>query len=232
MRRAINSRFPQYQLLRADRFLELLKDYDIKFNGIDFSLEHLEYYDQREIIRPILRINRRLGDTSINQISSPKLLDNYFISEYLEQGIAQFAVEGDYQDWSNYREGSKKRTRLYYHPTQFMAFQALALQSTVFSPSDIENIQNPTSFAEILQQSLANEVQASRNAYRQTWIRRIGLLILLEEAYSPLVREFRDRPPSHNGSLFNEWKGWRVKEFSTHDLLASSGMTIEEVREF
>jgi hypothetical protein len=46
------------------------------------------------------------------------------------------------------------------------------------------------------------------------------------------VRNFRDRSPSHNGSLFKEWTRWRVREFSAQDVLDASGMTIEEIRGF
>jgi hypothetical protein len=210
-----------------------LKDFGVKFNGKDFNHELLEYYDRNDIIKPIMRINRPLINDSNQRYYGMIMLDNYRIrDEYLEQGLAQFPEEIDFQDWSSYRDGSVKTAQLYYHPAQFMAFQDLTLQNAVVSPSDIENIENPTRFVEELRGRLANEIQRLRNAYRQTWTMRLGLLILLEEAYAPLVGKFTIRSSRNNGSLSEEWKRWREKVFSAQDILDNSGMSIEEVRAF
>jgi hypothetical protein len=234
MRRAIDSRFPQYELLDTDSFLKLLKAFAIKFNGGDFNPGLLEYYDRHDVIKPIMRIDRRLSNNEPNRRHIPLILDNYLIrDDYLPNGLVQFPdEEGEFRDWSNYRDGPEKRTFIYYHPAQVMAFQALTLRSADVSPLDIEIIQDPRAFVERWRERLTNEIQISRNVYRRDWIRSIGLLILLEEAYSPLVRNFRDRSPSHNGSLFKEWTRWRVREFSAQDVLDASGMTIEKIRGF
>jgi hypothetical protein len=83
-----------------------------------------------------------------------------------------------------------------------------------------------------LQQGLANEIHVSHNSYRQTWIRRIGLLILLEEAYAPLVGNFTIRSSTNNSSRYEEWKRWRAKVFSAQDLFIAHRIRIEELREF
>ena len=127
MRRAINSTFPQYKLLHSDDFLDLLNDFDINFNGRRFTHQLLEYYDRYNIIKPILRINRRLSDNPNQMRYSPITLDNIVIrDDYLCHGQIRFPEEEEiFQKWSNYKDGSEERTILCYHRAQFMAFQDL-----------------------------------------------------------------------------------------------------------
>lgn len=237
MRRAINSRFPQYELLKSVDFLRLLKDFDINFNGGNFNPQLLEYYDRYNIIKPIMRINRRLSNKPNQKKYSPYTLDNIVIrDDYLCHGQVRFPEEEEvFQEWSDYKDGSEERTILCYHRAQFMSFEDLRLRSALtVTPFDIENMsQDPRGFATGWQQGLEDVIRTSRDTYRRYWIRRIGLLILLEEAYAPLARKFRTPlTTGKSGSFSENWEKWRVQEFSAERLLEIIKMTIPEVQEF
>jgi hypothetical protein len=117
----LQSKFLQFKLLSSDDFLKFLVNC-----GIEITLDELEYYDKKEIIRPAMRLFRQKTDQR-GQKYATILNDNFFFKHYYDQGLVEFAKEGDFKSWENYRDGTEKAVELYYHKYQFVPVRQLIL---------------------------------------------------------------------------------------------------------
>ena len=102
-------------------------------------------------------------------------------------------VKDDYQPWENYKDGTEEKIILYYHPFQFLPIRrltmglAFTLDGKYFD--DVTNVNE--SFATMKKFILGN-LELNKKSHEDYWIPRLGLLILLDEAYGrPLVKGFK-----------------------------------------
>lgn len=99
----LNSEFPQFKPLSAEAFSKFLSE-----RGIKLNVELLEYYDEKGIIRPALRLHRpKLSETSCPKYAT--IFDDCFsMKEYYKQGLIELPKDWDFQPWTNYRDGYEK----------------------------------------------------------------------------------------------------------------------------
>lgn len=221
----LKSQFPQSNLLDADRFLVFLKD-----RGIELTKEELEYYDEKEIIRPALRLQRpRAGEGHLTYL--PIFTDIFGMKEYYMAGLIEFPHDGDFQPWSNYLDDNRQeKIMIYYHPFQCVPVRRLTMGDGVrLSAKFLESVKDIQERFEEMKNRSAQIIYLSRKASRETWIPRVGLLMLLEEAYGPYINGLRLNIYDH--AFLQKWNEWRLKRFSPDDILTTSGMTLDRIKQ-
>src|SRR5215467_486829 len=132
----LKSQFPQSNLLDADRFLMFLKE-----RGIDITKEELEYYDEKGIIRPALRLRRSIVHGG-SPTYHPILSYIFSMNQYYENGLVVFPHDGDFCPWSNYIDNNhQEKIWLYYHPFQFVPVRQLTMgHRFTFNAKELETI--------------------------------------------------------------------------------------------
>src|SRR4051794_31087597 len=98
----LQSEFLQFTLLSSEVFLKFLVNC-----GIDITSEELEYYDKKDIIRPVFRLYRRKAHQQ-GQKYATILTDNFYFKHYYNEGLVELPKEGDFRPWENYRDGTEK----------------------------------------------------------------------------------------------------------------------------
>ena len=76
-------------------------------------------YDEKEIFRPILRLNKRLAQQSPQKYEMT-MIDIFSIQEYYKLGLIEIPRTNDFKPWDTYREGFEEKSILFYHPFQIL----------------------------------------------------------------------------------------------------------------
>lgn len=198
--------FPQSYLLDIDDFLKFLRTMGFKTNERD-----LEYYDEKGILKPAAVLNLKQVrsyfpkyETVYSDIFTMR--DLYYKEGRLEIGDRR------YVPWESNKDGLDQKIILYYHPYQFLPLHTFEMELQMKIKS--YNLENENDAVERLK-SLKNEMQENlescKKSYEEFWTPRIGLLILLDEAYGPLVKSFRGNLYEESNAYYNRWKEWRKK---------------------
>jgi hypothetical protein len=220
----LKSRFPQSYLLSSNDFIRFTKSIDL-----DLDIQDLEFFDKVGIIKPALRLRRRKvsGNFPKYEIVSS---DIFSFQGYYENGQIEL-VRDEYQVWETYKDGMENKTILYYHPFQFLPLRRLTMGLVPrLKAANLEKIKNIQELFESIKNFARDGLATSKKSYEEFWIPRIGLLILLDEAYVPLVKPFKVNIYSNSRSYFNEWNDWRLNEFIPQHILKNSNLSIEQIK--
>ena len=174
----LQSEFLQFNLLSAKDFAKFLRDH-----GISLSLKELEYYDKKDILRPALRLRLPTIDDHPSQKYANVSSNSFSIKYCYTQGLVEFPKGGDFQPWESYTDGHEERVRLLYHMYQFVPIRQLIMgNNIVLSPQFFEEVKD-------LQRSLGGykeriaEITKIAQTSSKKWVPKVGLLMLLQEAY-------------------------------------------------
>lgn len=224
MRILVNSQFPQHRLFDSAYFSRFLTNL-----GTRLHESQLEYLDKKGILRPVLRLH---NPVNYNTPNDTWIIDNHLIKNvYTKAGLVEFPKDNDFKPWKSYRQGHHEKVKLFYHPFQFICVNNIANLNNTLTPALVEHILEPSKFVKDLKDRLMTSLSINIETYKTVWIQRIGLLMLLEEAYAPLVRGFSRSGLFGSDKSFFQWRRWRIKEFKPIQVLELSGYTIEEAKQ-
>ena len=227
VRKSILTDHSQTQLLSSDEFVRYLEQ-----RGIRISLKELEEFEKLRLLQPVMRLRRRkvFEDTKISEYETV-FFDQHMWKEYYRAGMLEFPnLQDRYIPWDSYKDDFGDATILFYHPfqivlvDQFLNFTRILLNAVSFS-----NIEESFSFKK-LKNSWKKSVNIATKI-TEKFIPVVGLLILLENAYKPLV-ENRLLLSIFDKDSFEKWKKWRSRSFDPRKLLQEQSLSIEQIREW
>jgi hypothetical protein len=218
----LDSEFPQAKLLTPDKFME-----DLKTRGIHVGKNRLEFYDNKGLLRPVLRCKESVpkgpkAKRVKRSITAPKMQAN--------RDKVEFPKDGDYQPWRNYDAGQDEKI-VFYHPFQFIQAHRLEGQlNKVINPMLLENMTEITQeqLAE-WRKNLADDIDGWQKAMVNEWIVTVGMLMLLESPYAVDI----DRPIStslYDRQYFGKYAEWRMLRFVPRTILHTGGFDIDDVK--
>jgi hypothetical protein len=221
----LNSNYPQSNFLDVNKFLRFLKK-----RGIRLTKNELEYYDKKEIMRPVLRLHRPLANDGPMKYSMVDVSISG-LKEYYKAGLAKLPADGDFQPWDNYFDNGEEKVIQFYHPFQFVLVRISVMNNNIhLRPWNLEVVDssNWKNFVERLKNESSMLIEGSFKRSKEA-TRKLGLLMLLDQAYGPFVKNMKLK---HDVSEVEDWNKWRKNEFSPQRILESLGMTIEDVKGF
>jgi hypothetical protein len=215
----LQSQFAQFDVIPEDKFIKF-----IKRCGIDLNAKELEYYDKKDVIRPIFRLNI----PTARRQNYESLPSSFVIREYYKHGLIELPEEGDFVPRNEYKSANGVKTLLYYHKYQFVSLRHLTMGNrAILYPYDIEEIQNFQGLLEKIRERNNNLIDSSRSS-KHIWDRKIGLLILLQELYGFDVGPLHV-DPSDRKDFFKKWKSWKMHKYQPMRIKEQSNMTIEQL---
>jgi len=224
----LNSRFPQSYLLSNNDFIRFLKD-----TGLELRIDDLEFYDKKGIIKPALKFKKQRVYKQFPKYAMT-MGDIFSIQGYYKNGQAKLVAD-EYTPWESYKDDDhEENTIIYYHPFQFLPIRGLRneiearLKPTYFE-SKSKNIQKDF---ELMRDRVTNSVNINKKHYEEFWIPRLGLLILLDQAYGPWVKPFKANVYLNPKSYLKDWNAWRGNEFNPEEILKTTNLSIKEVKDF
>jgi len=224
MKVVLNGKFPQFQLLSTEEFL-----YYLKKRGIKRDISDLEYYDKTNVIKPILRLGGSLHDNSFKRCSKNQTFNTLQI--YLENDLIIFPHDDDFQPWSKWLDKFDEPVCMYYHPAQIVGFEHLTnIISLNLNPQRFLEIKDPQKYVSNVQKNYLEKLERIQKVVKDSWVPRIGFLILLEEAYSVDVKQ-EYFGISHEEKSFEKWQKWRSDEFSTQTIIDNSQIDKDKIFE-
>jgi hypothetical protein len=217
----LSSQFPQSDFMRHDVFLRYLKEL-----GVNLTEEELEFYDKHRIIRPALRFKYELDKDGL-LTSRLFSLKNRKMKTCLER--IQLPTDEDFQPWKNYEKSKHERIVIYYHPFQFiLAHKLTRNHAIILGPRYLEHIEEFNK--ERLESWKKRTAESLTNSAKQAvdiLIPVIGLLMVLEEAYSPFIRG----QYSGDSDSLKRWKLWRKRKDMATQILKKIDMRMDKVEE-
>lgn len=225
MQIVLNSKFPQCRLLTVREFQRYLND-----RGIRIAIEDLEYYDEKEIFRPILRLLKQVALNGPLKYEMT-MTDFFSIQEYHKLGLVDIPRANDFKPWETFRDGFEEKILQFYHPFQILQVVNLRIKGTLMLPRYIENVTLTKSQADIVaeKESLQNLITRRQEINQNEWTHIIGLLILLEEAYALAGRGFLSSNIMDEDFVKN-WNEWRQSEFTPQAILENTRMSIDKIK--
>jgi hypothetical protein len=214
----LRSRFPQQNLLNPKDFLSYIKK-----RGFHNSIEELEYYDKKGLLRPVLRLRRPKEQGHYIHLEQ----DIFSLQEYHKSGLTEFPMPDDYSPWSQYHKESEDIVPLY-HPYQIFQIDNIGQSLTVsIDGRDFEQDSNPQEFYDNIKQLVLKRIVQKKKIIDETMIPQIGLCILLDEAYLPDKGNFRSKVGE--SSFYEEWATWRTGKFQPTKILVQTNFSIQKV---
>ena len=236
MRELIEAEWPQFILLNRRRFETYLRVRDIEMSQRD-----LEHFERIGFLYPVLRLHRSKTRESGPQRYVGVNESAYALKKYLEQGRLEFPSPSNFRPWKEYRDGYEEKTFIYYHPYQLLLIDRFLQPSeVVFKSIFFENaidVKRKTVTKEALYKHfvmLNRHHEQFKRIFlgaRPQLIRKIGLLLRLQNAYQPSYRNRFHLSPYDNKSL-QKWHRWKTEKFSTKSVLEKCNFSIEEVKEW
>ena len=213
--------------MSSDDFVRYLKQ-----RGIWLSLKELEEFEKLQLLQPVMRLRRRkVSEEGKFPEYETVFFDPGMWKEYYRIGVLEFPnLEDRYIPWDSYKDRFEDATILFYHPFQvvlvdrFLNFTRILLNAVSFS-----NLEE-SSFLKGLKTKWEEFVGIAKKITEKL-IPVVGLLILLENAYKPLV-ENRFRLSIFDDESFEKWKKWRSLSFDPKKLLQEQSLSIEQIREW
>lgn len=221
----LTSHFPQSNLCSQDKFIKFLKSIDIEMNS-----EHLEYFHKKGILEPIAKLNRQIINQQFQKYDTV-IEDIHSTQQYFMNG--DLVLLENYEPWKNYQDGLEESAILYYHPFQFISIRRLTFGLyRNMSPIFFENEQDLNKWFYEKRDIISSYLSSSRESYMKTWVPRIGLLMLLDEPYGPLVKNFKISMRRKGLDQLKEWENWKLSKFNPESILKSSSLSTEQVIDF
>jgi hypothetical protein len=222
----LKSKFPQSYLLNSNDFVRFIESI-----GLNLNIKDLEFYDKVGIMEPILKLRRpkvREIIPKYEMISS----DIFSSKNYYKDGFIEL-IKDDYEPWETYKDEMEDTVILYYHPFQFLPLRRLTMGlDIVLKPGYFENVKDFQISLQSIKERVTKHIESSKKSYQLFWIPRIGLLILLDEVYGPLVKPFKVNIYSDRNSYPRKWNEWRQNQSIPREILKVSGLSIEEIKEW
>ena len=223
----MNSEFPSSNLLNPDEFLKY-----VKLRGIFLTKNNLEYYDKSGVLRPVLKVITPNIENNIRLRNSYSSAHIYTLQHYYSEGLIEFPNDGDYMPWSNYDEYDNIRS-MYYHPYQLLQAVNIATKlNWQLTTLDIEDRAKSNFNSYDLREHIIQTIEKIKKSIIKDLIPLIGLLMLLDNFYGPLVKK---HTPVNMYDMINPIEGnikkqkW-INEFSFCRILLLSGMSVERIK--
>lgn len=225
MRELIKLEIPQFELLDSRRFVDFLRA-----RVIHISNEELEHFEEIGFLYPLLRLRRpKIEENGVIRyagISSSA----WFLKKYFEADLLEFPNLKNFRPWDKYRDkNGVQNTLIFYHPYQLLLINRfLNLTRIVLTSSYLETT---TSCKEMFNQArkMHGRVKQAFLKARPLLIRKIGLLLQLQNAYQPYFRKMIHLTWDKNSH--EKWVYWRKNRFSPSTVLEKSGLSLKEVED-
>jgi len=222
VRTALDSDFSQFSALPADDFERYCTERDIFL-----SVEDLEYFDEVGLLSPVAWLRKTLAPPGSRQKYSGVFLGAEFLRGYMKEGMLRFPERGRFKAWKEYKEGYEDKELPLYHRYQIFEL------STFFEGTRM--ILTPQSIREDMDTKLLTQWRdktIEALVRQKTYLlKKTALLVQLETPYLPPYRE-QFRGGILDSESLSKWYKWKEESFSSRDILDSSGLTIDEVRDF
>ena len=219
----LTSKFPQFYLLKAQEFCT-----EAKKRGIHIEESDLEYLDMHEIIRPCLRFHRPILDNEFALFTS--FGDPYCWKDLYKQKYVELPKTGDFIPWKKYGYGKKAKIWLYYHPLQllFLKDQIYGLIDRIKTKEFFNSQAVLHSYVVRKRKEHKEYLKRESNRAKTYHNKTIGLLMLLEEPYSPIVRKLFWKNHDVQKS-YSEWNDWYKTKFFLQTIHNKSEFAIGEL---
>lgn len=215
----LKSGFPQVDFLSPTDLVKYVKK-----RGFNTTIEELEYFDKVGLLRPALRIK----SPKKNGYYLYSTGNTFAIQEFHLNGLTKLPKEGDYCPWSSYQQESEE-IHLLYHPYQILQIENI-LHSTrvIVSGRSFDTNINPEKFFRDIKEKIEASIKRKKKSNDEILIPRIGLLMILDDAYRPYLGHFRSK--IGDDSYYERWLEWRTGEFSPQKVLEQSNFSVEQVK--
>ena len=222
----LNSQFPQSHFMTVEKFIKYVNQRELFL-----TKKELEYYDKKGLIRPILMLRRLKEHDPLKKLTSEYQfvdIDIFSIQQYYKNGLVEFPEEQNYQAWSNYNRIAED-IELLYHP--FQIIQVNELFSIIKKPLDLESLENVENYSKGLENILKKMKKRLETAKirEKHWIDKLSLLIILDEAYGPYVKNIPIN--KEIDSYIEKYSRWRLYNFSANNILQKIGFSIDKIKE-
>jgi hypothetical protein len=223
MKAILTCKFPQFDLLTIDQFVRYLDEREVRV-----SKEELEYFEKTGIILPVVRLHRpKTSDR--HQKYAGMSTDAYSMQRAFSDGLITLPTVNSYKPWKEYMDGYEETAFTFYHPFQIVPLHYLLGWTKISQTAGyILNEKDPIKSFERVKKHLETSIAAVQKAI-PTWNKKVGVLMLLQEAYRPEV------DGTFKLNLFEmdnheKWIKWKNDEFSPKDILQKANMTVEEIK--
>jgi hypothetical protein len=219
VRDVLQGPFARFYVLDSIDFCHFLEARDIRIDERD-----LERFEQEGFFRPLFRLRRRKRpDGGLEGFSTlPGVLKSY-----LDEGLIEFPTPDDFRPWSSFGEGYDRSVYVFYHATQALLIDMLSNVITIpvtgLYHKGINWLEAGPRLVERYELRKRAFLSSASNMEKS-----ISLLIRLETPYMPVywdkfkIRLLRD-------SQEQNWRAWKENVFKPEDLLAASGLSLDEV---
>jgi len=222
----LKSNFPQFHPMDTREFTRF-----VNARGFRIREESLEFYDEKEILRPAFLFHKPRVNKPDHKYASMLIMGPRSWNQYFEEGFISFPKDGIFEPWKNYKDGYDDKIVPYYHPFQFVSVRLTSNLGIRLSPKYFENLHDHQKQFETQKNLTIENVQSSVKASKETWNPIIGMLMLLEESYGPYVKGFFS-PSIDEKEAINEWRKWKKETFDPKKILSICNITIENVKEY
>lgn len=222
MKILLDSKFSQFNLLSAEEFLAYVKK-----RGIHRKISDLEYYDKIQVVKPVLRLRGSLHERLVKKCT--KNLSIYTLENYKQENLIELSSDDDYKPWKTWLDEHNDPLCMYYHPAQIVGFDHITKGVQLnLSPQKFLEITNPEEYVSMVKEKYSKNLEGWQKAVQDSWLPRIGFLMLLEESYAIHVRQEYFRGKSDENT-FDKWQDWKFEKFSPESIMENSPLDKEKI---
>ena len=219
----LTCKFPQFSLLTTDNFIRYLG-----YREIGVYREELEYFEKMGIMLPVMRLYRhKTNDRHMKYAGM--ITDAYSLQRDFADGIVSLPTVDTFKPWKEYKDGYEETAFTFYHPYQIVPLHyLLGWMQFRLSASSILNEKEPAKAYKTMKDCMETSISGIQKAMPMR-NKRVGLLMLLQEAYRTLV-DGKFRSNFMEIDDYEKWVKWRKYEFFPPDILKKAIMGKDEVR--
>ena len=222
----LTCKFPQFNLLTTDDFIRYLG-----YREIGVRRKELEYFEKIGIMLPVMRLHRpKTNDRHMKY--ADMFTDAYSLQRDFADGIVSLPTVDTFKPWKEYKDGCEETAFTFYHPYQIVSLHYLLdWMQLRLSANSILNEKEPAKAYKTMKDRMEKSISGIQKEM-PIWNKRVGLLMLLQEAYRTQVDgKFRSNSMEIDGhENCEKWFKWRKYEFSPQDILKKAIMGKDEVR--
>src|SRR4051794_33683913 len=105
----LTSPFPQFKFLTVDDFIKFNKNI-----SINTTKKELEYLDKKNILKPLICLNREKKSNTHPKYES-YFLDSYSLDSLYNSKLLKFYPNYDFKSWTSFMDGPEESVFLFYH---------------------------------------------------------------------------------------------------------------------
>lgn len=98
--------------------------------GMKLTIEELEYYDEKEVIRPVVRLHRQKINEKWPKYATIET-SSFAMKDYYDHGLVDLPKTGDFNPWKDYEDGRENAIEQFYHQFQFVPLRHLILLNNI-----------------------------------------------------------------------------------------------------